>query len=60
MEKEKRSFTDKIFYYIMKFNSLRTYKWIHRHPKISIAILVFIAIIILYIFIGFVLKYIVV
>ena len=49
----------KIFNYIMKFSNSGIYKLIYRHPKISIAILVLMAILILYIFIGFVYKYVV-
>ena len=55
----KHSVTDKIFNYIMKFNNMRIYKWINRHPKISIAILILIAVLILYIFVGFIVKHVV-
>ena len=55
----KNSSSNKIFYYIMKFNNLRIYQLIYRHPKISIAILVLIAVLILYVFIGFILRYVV-
>jgi hypothetical protein len=55
----KSSSSDKIFNAIMKLNNFRIYKWIYRHPKISVAILGFVAIMILYIFFGFIFRYIV-
>ena len=55
----KTSVSYKIFNVIMKLNKFGFYKWIYRHPKICIAILGFVAVLILYIFFGFIFKYIV-
>jgi len=55
----KNNSSDKILSAIMKLNNTVIYKWIYRHPKICVAFLAFVAIIILYIFFGFIFKYIV-
>ena len=56
----KNSLSDKIFNAIMKLNNFGFYKWIDKHPKICIAILALMAVVILCIFIGLiVIKYII-
>jgi len=55
----KHSSSNKIFNAIMKFSDFRIYKWIYRHPIMSIAFLVLMAVAILYIFVGFIIKYVV-
>jgi hypothetical protein len=55
----KNSLSDKIFNAIMKLNKFGFYKWIYKHPKSCIAILALTAAIILYVFVGFIVKYVV-
>jgi hypothetical protein len=49
--------SNKILNVIMKLRNFKIYKWIYRHPKISIAILILMAAIILYIFVGFIINH---
>lgn len=52
----KGNLSDKIFSTIMQFKDNKIYKWIYRHPHISIITLAGIAVFILYYFISFILN----
>ncbi len=55
----KHNSSHKIFDTIMLLRDMKLYKWIYRHPYLSMMILVLIAVVILYFFISFVFNYIV-
>ncbi len=49
----------RIFNAIMQLKDRRIYKWVYKHPLLSSMILIVLAILILYIFISFVFKYVI-
>lgn len=51
--------SNKIFSTIMQLKNQKIYKWIYKHPHLSIMILTLVAIFILYFFINFIIKYVV-
>lgn len=55
----KHNSSHKIFNMIMMLRDMKIYKWIYRHPHLSMMILVLIAVIILYVFISFVFNFII-
>ncbi len=57
--KVKHNFSNRIFNFIIKFKTLSFYRWIYRHPIVSVTFLILLGIIIIGLFINFVVNYVV-